>query len=37
MNSNDLDYFNIIHQTIAAGTDLVKYYIQLAGSEGKSL
>ncbi|WP_312092994.1 class II fructose-bisphosphate aldolase [Niallia sp.] len=37
MNSNELDYFNIIHQTIAAGKDLVKYYIQLAGSEGKSL
>jgi fructose-bisphosphate aldolase, class II len=37
MVGNEIDYFDIIHQTIKAGKDLVKYYIELAGSEGKSL
>ncbi|UQZ75957.1 fructose-bisphosphate aldolase [Niallia circulans] len=37
MVGNEIDYFNVIHQTIKAGKDLVKYYIELAGSEGKSL
>ncbi|MED5100714.1 class II fructose-bisphosphate aldolase [Niallia sp. FSL R7-0648] len=37
MVRNEIDYFDIIHQTIKAGKDLVKYYIELAGSEGKSL
>lgn len=37
MVGNELDYFDVIHQTIKAGKDLVKYYIELAGSEGKSL
>lgn len=37
MVGNEIDYFDVIHQTIKAGKDLVKYYIELAGSEGKSL
>ncbi|KLV23642.1 fructose-1,6-bisphosphate aldolase [Niallia circulans] len=37
MVRNEIDYFDIIHQTIKAGKDLVKYYIELAGTEGKSL
>lgn len=37
MVGNEIGYFDIIHQTIKAGKDLVKYYIELAGSEGKSL
>ena len=37
IDANEMDYFEVIHETIKAGKDLVKYYIELAGSEGKSL
>lgn len=33
----EVSYFNLIHQTVTAGTDLVKYYIRLSGSENKSI
>lgn len=37
LNNNQLDYFDIIHRSMEAGKEIVKYYIRLAGSEGKSL
>ena len=33
----ELSYFDVIHHTVTAGTELVKYYIRLSGSENKSI
>lgn len=33
----ELSYFDLIHHTVTAGTELVKYYIRLSGSENKSI
>ncbi|MEF3401664.1 class II fructose-bisphosphate aldolase, partial [Listeria monocytogenes] len=32
-----VNYVDLIHETIKAGTKAVKYYIHLSGSTGKSL
>ena len=32
-----IDYVVLIHETIAAGKKVVKEYIELSGSKGKSL
>ncbi|QGQ48892.1 class II fructose-bisphosphate aldolase [Metabacillus sediminilitoris] len=36
-DEGSLDYFEMIHRTVSAGKELVKDYIQLSQSEGKSL
>ncbi|MFP7493103.1 class II fructose-bisphosphate aldolase [Terribacillus saccharophilus] len=33
----ELSYFDIIHRTVSAGKELVKYYIRLSQSENKSI
>jgi fructose-bisphosphate aldolase class II len=35
-DEGSLDYFEIIYRTVSAGKEMVKYYIQLSQSEGKS-